>query len=174
MLYSTNTCLAIIKPKKKLCVGTCSQRAVTLPQLGNCLGRLQGQFGCTLLSGNIPLLYKLYCTFTHDETCMAWEKYCLSVIYYLVLTPSQTQRCQYCLHNAPSSQALILYFAPSEREREREKKTHFLHLIVSCFCLTQTGPCLAVQFTCPVAMRAVVPPCFVRVQSTVHLEDKLI
>ena len=41
--------------------------------------------------------------------------YCLSVIHYLVLTPSQTQRCQYCFYNAPSSQGLILYFTVVEK-----------------------------------------------------------
>lgn len=80
--------------------------------------------------------------------------YCLSVIHCLVLTPSQTQRCQYCFYNAPSSQGLILYFTVEEKKK---KKPHFLHQNVSCFCLTQTAPCLAVQFTCPTAMRAVVP-----------------
>ena len=44
--------------------------------------------------------------------------YCLSVIHYLVLTPPQTQRCQYCFYNAPSSQGLILYFTVGERRKK--------------------------------------------------------
>lgn len=85
----------------------------------------------TVLNGNIPLLYKLCCSFMHDETCSCSGTYCLSVTNYLVLTPSQTQRCQYCFYNALSSQGLILYFTV------REKKNHFLHHNVSCFCLAQ-------------------------------------
>ena len=42
---------------------------------------------------------------------------CLSVKHYLVLAPSQTQRCQYCLHNVPSSQGLILYFTVEEKKK---------------------------------------------------------
>jgi len=92
------------------------------------------------------------------------------------LTPSQTQRCQYCFYNAPCTWGLILFYSEREREREREremKKTNFLNQNVSCFCLTQTAPCLLVQFTCPVAIRVVVPLRFVRAQSTVHWEDRL-
>lgn len=45
--------------------------------------------------------------------------YCLSVIHCLVLTPSQTQRCQYCFYNAPSSQGLILYFTVEEKKKKK-------------------------------------------------------
>lgn len=148
---------------------TCTQRTATLPQLHYCLGKLQGQFCCTI---QYWMVISLCCTNCAALLCSAWwdmyslGTYCLSVTHYLVLTPLQTQRCQYCFYTALSSQGLILYFTVVE------KKTHFLHQNVSCFCLTQTAPCLAVQFTCPIAVRAVVSLRFDRAQRTVHWEDR--
>lgn len=73
-------------------------------------------------------------------------------------------------------QALIFYFTVGgQKKRAERKKAHFLHQNVSCFCLRQTAPCLAVQFTCPAAMRAVVPLRFRQgTERTVHREDRLI
>lgn len=72
-------------------------------------------------------------------------------------------------------QALIFYFTVGgQKKNGREKKAHFLRQNVSCFCLRQTAPCLAVQFTCPTATRAVVPLCFRQgTEHTVHGEDRL-
>lgn len=79
---------------------------------------MHGQFWCTIQHG---IVVSLCCNWRSWWNIQGLGTYCFSVIHYLVLTPSQTQRCRYCHYNAPSSQGLILYFTV------QGKKTHFLH-----------------------------------------------
>lgn len=71
---------------------------------------------------NSPLLYNLHSWWNMHSL----GTYYLSVIHYLVLTPSQTQRCQYCHYNAPSSQGLILYFTVKKTSLPASARVMFL------------------------------------------------
>lgn len=102
--------------------------------------------------------------------CCCWRNmpslgtHCLSVTHHLVQHFYRHKGASIVCSLVPGYNSLFY------SGRKRGKKTHFLHQTVSCFWLTQTAPCLAVQFTCPTAMRAV----FFRAQSTVQWEDRLI